>query len=324
MVVVTGATGLLGSIIVDHFVSRKIPVTALYRNSRINNNNDIKWINADVMDIQALIKCFEGATGVVHAAALVSFAKHNKENMFTVNAEGTANVVNACLQTGVKRLVHISSVAALGKPLNQKWIDEKTTWTGNEGASNYAQSKYLAELEIFRGEAEGLSVASINPSIILAAGNSHRSSGKIFEYIFNEHPFYTDGQLNYVDARDVAEMVLRLYENPSLKGRYIASAGTIAWKELFHKIADRFHKKPPGIKISETLAKLAAGAEWVRSSVTGKEPLITRETAQIARQRITYVNKKASAELAMSFRELDNTLDWCCEAYLANNSESLR
>ncbi len=318
MVVITGATGLLGSILIDHFTSRKVPVTALYRTSPPAERASVRWMEGDVTDIHALTKAFEGARCVVHAAALVSFAQRNKNKMFHVNVDGTANVVNACLRAGVKRLVHISSVAALGKPANQKVIDEETPWPGSVKPSNYGQSKYLAELEAFRGEAEGLSVAMVNPSIILAAGHADRSSGKIFQYIYDGRPFYSDGQLNYVDARDVAEMIYRLYENDSVKGRFIASAGTIPWKMLFGKIAKRFDKKPPSIKISPTLAQWAAGVEWLRSSLTGREPLITKETARIARQRITYSNQKACNELAMTFRDLDNTLDWCCSHFLSS------
>jgi len=317
MVVITGATGLLGSILIDHFISKNIPVVGLYRNAPPAEKPGVKWMEADVTDVHALTKSFESATCVVHAAALVSFAQRNKEKMFHVNVNGTANVVDACLRAGVKRLVHVSSVAALGKPANVKIIDEQAGWPGNGKPSNYGQSKYMAELEVFRGEAEGLSVAMVNPSIILAAGNSHRSSGKIFQYVFDERPFYSEGKLNYVDARDVAEMVLRLCENESLKGRFIANGGNIAWKELFEKMAERFGKKAPSIKISSAVVRVAAAAEWLRSSITGQEPLITKETAQIARQNIIYSNKKACDELAMTFRELNNTLDWCSSSFLS-------
>jgi len=321
MVIVTGATGLVGSVIIDHFASRNIPVTGLYRKKHSEDNTHVKWAEADVTDIESLTKSFAGASAVVHAAAVVSFSQRSKEKMFHVNVEGTANVVNACLQSGVKRLIHVSSVAALGKIPNQNVIDENATWTVSDKTTNYGLSKYLAELEVFRGEAEGISVAMVNPSIILATEKNQRSSSKLFQYIFDEQPFYTDGQLNYVDARDVAEMILRLYENTSLKGRYIANAGRVAWKIFFDKIANRFNKKPPSIKVPHALAQLAASAEWLRSLLTGQEPIITKETARVARQQIFFSNKKACKELALPFRELDETLDWCCQAFLANRGK---
>jgi dihydroflavonol-4-reductase len=291
MVIVTGASGLLGSIIAEHFASNKIEVTGLYNETKPTQPG-INWVQCNVTDAPSLNKIFAGASCVIHAAAIVSFAQKQKQRMHLVNVEGTANVVNACLTNGVKKLIHISSVAAIGKPVNKTIIDEKTPWTHAGKPSNYGESKHLAELEVFRGEAEDLSVATINPSIILAAGNHHRSSGKIIQYVQDERPFYVDGYLNYVDARDVAEMVWSLYHREKISGRYIASAGTV----------------------SPTMARVAAAVEWFRSSISGSEPLITKETAKIARQKITYSNQRATNDLGIQFRPLQDTLDWCCQS----------
>jgi dihydroflavonol-4-reductase len=323
MVVITGASGLLGSIIAETFAERNVTVTGLYSQSKPVSTT-VKWMQCDVTDAPTLLKIVEGAECVIHAAAIVSFAQKHKEKMFGVNVEGTANVVNACLTTGVKRLIHISSVAAIGKPTNESIVSEKTAWAHASKPSNYGQSKYMAELEAFRGEAEGLSVAAINPSIILAAGNTHRSSGKIIQYVQDERSFYVDGYLNYVDARDVAEMVWQLYKNPQAKGRYIASAGTVSWRELFNGIGSRLGKKPPTIKVSPTMARIAAGVEWFRSTVSGSEPLITKETAKIARQKITYSSDRAVKDLGINFRPLSDTLDWCCGSISGGSAGSLK
>ena len=312
MVVITGASGLLGNIIAETFVKKGIAVTGLFNDTQQNNGN-INWVQCNVTDAPALLKIFEGTDCVIHAAAIVSFARKNKEKMMAVNVAGTANVVNACLATGVKRLIHISSVAAIGKPINESIVTEKTPWAHASKPSNYGESKYLAELEVFRGEAEGLSVAAINPSIILAPGNNHRSSGKIIQYVQNQNQFYVEGNLNYVDARDVAEMVWQLYKNREAQGRYIASAGTVQWKELFSEIGKRLDKKPPSFRVSPALARVATAVEWLRSSISGREPLITNETAKMARQKITYSNERAMCDLGIQFRPLPDTLDWCCK-----------
>jgi dihydroflavonol-4-reductase len=312
MVVITGASGLLGSIIAETFASRNISITGLYNNTKPSNSN-INWVQCNVTDAPTLSKILQGAECVIHAAAIVSFAQKNKEKMLAVNVGGTANVVNACLDNGVKRLIHISSVAAIGKPIKENIVTEKTPWAHASKPSNYGESKYLAELEVFRGEAEGLSVAAVNPSIILAAGNNHRSSGKIIQYVQDERSFYVEGYLNYIDARDVAEMVWQLYKNPEARGRYIASAGTVSWQELFAGIGKRLGKKPPSIKVSPTMARMAAAVEWLRSSISGSEPLVTKETAKIARQKITYSNERAIKDLRIQFRPLQDTLDWCCK-----------
>jgi dihydroflavonol-4-reductase len=312
MVVVTGASGLLGNAIVDKFLQEGIAVTALYNETKPNDSR-ATWLPCDVNDAPELVNIFQGASCVVHAAALVSFAKRRKDDLFTVNVTGTANVVNACLRTGVTRLVHISSVAALGKVGNQKKVTEQTPWTDNMDKSYYGVTKHLAELEVFRGEAEGLSTAMVNPSIILSAAAHNRSSGKIFEYVKNERPFYVTGQLNYVDARDVATMVFLLSKNQNLKGRFIANASTTTWQTLFIEIAKRMGVKPPSLEVSPGLAKVVAGLESLRSALTGSEPLVTRETARMAYQTIEYANTRARQELGVEFKRLEDTLNWCCD-----------
>jgi dihydroflavonol-4-reductase len=311
MVVITGASGLLGQAIIDKFVEHNIAVTGLYNQTQPEHNKII-WLPADVNDAAELNRIFTGATCVIHAAALVSFAKRNKDKLFTVNVDGTANVVNACLRTGVPRLIHISSVAALGKSEKQNIITEEATWVNNAKMSQYGLTKHLAELEVFRGEAEGLSVAVVNPSIILSAQGHHRSSGKIFDYVKKSRPFYVEGQLNYVDARDVATMLFTLYQNPALNGRFIASAGVTTWQNLFQALAKRMGTKPPHIRVSPALAKIVAGIESLRSRVLNTEPLITRETARMAYQTIEYSHARATQTLGITFRTLENTLDWCC------------
>ena len=317
MIVITGATGLLGSILIDHFVAAQIPVTGLFRSTLPKNNHPlVTWVEADVTDMPGLIKCFEGVACVVHGAALVSFAKRNQEKMFQVNVEGTANVVNACLHTKVKRLVHISSIAALGKPTNQTEINEETSWKTDDNQSQYGLSKHLAECEVFRGEAEGLSVAMVNPSVIISAGSTDRSSGKMIQYAFNESPYYTDGQINYVDARDVAKIVHQLCENHLQTGRFIANAGTISLKGLLDLMANRLNKRPPYIKVSLFIARIVAALEWVRCTFTNREPMITMETVRLAKQKIFYSNKKAKAEMGITFHGLQDSIEWSCSSFL--------
>ena len=312
MVVITGASGLLGQALIDHFTSRNVEVIALYRKSKPAPGDKIKWVESDITDVNFLTDVFKGATCVIHAAALISFSRRHKKKMYQINVGGTANVVNASLTAGVKRLVYISSVSAIGKSPGQNMADEQSPWPGASVPSNYGLTKYLGELEVYRGEAEGLSVAVINPSVILSSMDMHRSSGLIFQYLKNGGPFYPDGHINYVDARDVAEAVFRLYENTSVRGRFILNAGTLPWKIFFQKVTSRIEKRSPYIRIPPNVTLVAAGIEWVRSLLMGTEPLITRETANLARQYVSYSSEKAISELAMVFRDIDDTLNWCC------------
>ena len=224
-------------------------------------------------------------------------------------------MVNACLQMGVQNLIQISSVAALGRKTGEV-LNEKSFWTGTD-PSDYAESKYLAELEVFRGAEEGLTVSIVNPSVILTASQS-RSSATLFDYIWSEKKFYTEGTLNYVDARDVAEAVYKLYQNPHPGEKFILSAGSITFQEFFARIAGLFNKRKPFIKAGSSLAYWAGWAEEIQGLLFNREPIVTRLSAKMAIQSFHYSHQKAVQELGLQFRPLEETLRWCCEDYLRN------
>ena len=321
MIAVTGATGLLGSFIVRKLVSSHEAVIAIKRReSDVSLLQDIKGvtiIDADILDPVSLHDAFKNVTTVIHSAALVSFNPRAKKKLYEHNVLGTRNVVNACLNSGnVKRLIHISSVAAVGRQKDVVELDERQKWVKNNQTSNYAESKYLAELEVMRAHEEGLSTVIVNPSLILSPGNWNRSSARLFKYVWDERPFYADGLMNYVDVRDSADVVHKLLHSSVNGERFILSAGTIGYHELFTKIARHFHKKPPTIKVNKRFVRLLTFFENIRSRLLGSDPLITRETANSTGSRILFVNNKVKNTLNFEFTPLDNTLQWCCEYYL--------
>jgi nucleoside-diphosphate-sugar epimerase len=290
----------------------------------------IEWVEGDILDIPSLEAAVHSVDFVVHAAAIVSFSPGDKIRMYEVNVEGTANIVNVCLKKGIRKFCHMSSVAALGRSasaiaagkekissgLNAEIVvDEEAKWEDSPYNSHYAQSKYLAELEVWRGIAEGLSAVVVNPSLVLGTGDWKRSSSRVFRYIWQEKPFYTDGQVNWVDVRDVAEIIFLLLEADVSAKRYILSAGNTSFQQLFYDIADCFNKKRPHIRVRATAAQIIWRLEWIRSQITRKAPLITRETAQLAALSLRYDNEKIRRELRFDFRSISDTIQWCCENY---------
>ena len=251
---------------------------------------------------------------------MVSFNPRRRKEIFDINATGTKNVVDACLAVGVKKLIHISSVAALGRQKGIHHINEDSTWMNSQLNSDYALSKYQAELEVYRGYEEGLPVSIVNPSVILAPSDWNNSSSQIFKYIWNEKPFYTNGILNYVDVRDVANMVYILYSSNFNGERFIASANHISLKNIFDEIAKRFSRRSPYLKVNPSLAKAIANLEAVRSFLTNQEPIITKQTAQMASEPFHFDNKKGVEKLKISFHTLEETLDFCCNYYLQKNT----
>ena len=233
MIAVTGATGLLGSFILRKLAEEKMPVVALKRKGSsmtLAKDISVTWREADVLDPVSLIEAFEGVTTVIHAAAFVSFNPRHQKKIADTNIEGTRHVVNTCLALNVRSLIHISSVAALGRQKGVPHLDENSKWVPGALNTHYAESKYLAELEVWRGMEEGLKAAIVNPSVILAPAKTAQSSARIFDYVRKEGKFFTKGQLNYVDVRDVAEMVWRIHRHEITGERFIANGGHVSMR----------------------------------------------------------------------------------------------
>jgi nucleoside-diphosphate-sugar epimerase len=320
MIAITGANGLLGSFIIRKLIQEGASFVALKRSGSDTTLLDdvaskIQWRSADILNPLELNEALEGCTHVVHAAAIVSFNPHRANEVMEINAYGTRNVVNACLEQNIKRLIHISSVAALGRQKGQTIIHEDNKWIDSPLNSVYANSKYRAELEVFRGQEEGLNTIIINPSVILAPADWNRSSAKLFKYIWSQSSFYIDAFLNYVDVRDVTSCVYQLLESDHQAQRFIVNAGNISFIHFFEKIAANFRVNPPAFKLSKSMLKMLSKAEFLRSWVTRSEPRITRETAQLSNTHFVYDNKKIKKNLNFQFQTIDNTLEWCCDYY---------
>lgn len=318
-ILITGANGLVGSAVAKTFIGKNHHVKALCRSSADLSllegvKNDIEIIEGDITDVLGLSNAMHDIDVVIHTAAMVSFNPKERTKMYHVNVQGTTNVVNSCLETGVKKLLFVSSIAALGRPTTPNLskqitnIDESQQWEESSLNSHYAKSKYLAECEVWRGEAEGLKVAVVNPSVILGEGDWSRSSTQLFKYVYDENRFYTLGSLNYVDIQDLTGIICHIIDQNAFGERFIVNAGTITYKEFFEKVAVAFGKKPPRMLIKPWMAEILWRIEALRSKFTGSSPLITKETAKSARTHFHYVNKKVTDKLGVSFTPIDETV----------------
>lgn len=321
MIGVTGANGLLGSFIIRKLIDENEKFVAFKRSSSdISLLEDLKgkieWRNLDLLDPVAMDDSLQGITSMIHGAALVSFNPRHASLISKVNTEGTRNLINACLASNTRRFVYISSVAALGRVKGQRLIDENNKWVENSLHTGYATSKYYAELEVFRGQEEGLSTVIVNPSVILAPADWTRSSARLFGYAWKERTFYIEGSMNYVDVRDVVKATLALLNSGMENERFILNAGTVSFKEFFDAMAARFGKKPPMIRLNRNFLKIVAGVEALSARLRRTEPKITPETARLADADFFYENKKIKNHLRFEFRTLDDTLDWCCAYYM--------
>ena len=238
MILVTGATGFLGAELVIQLLKKNNLIRCIKRtNSAIplklqNYQTQIEWVDANILDLSDLDDAFTGITLVYHCAALVSFRSDLKSQMLSVNMEGTANIVNLCLANNINKLVHVSSVAALGRIREDGAVDETMHWTPETSNSVYGKSKYLAEMEVWRAMAEGLNIAIVNPVIIFGAGDWNKGSSEIFKSSYNQFPWYTNGISGFVDVLDVVDAMQLLMDSPIVGERYIISAENLSYQTV--------------------------------------------------------------------------------------------
>lgn len=323
MIFLTGANGLIGSFIARQLLSEGYAIRALKRKhadlSLLNDiKNKIEWIEGDICDISLLNDSLKNIECIIHSAAIVSFSPGREEEMLRINTGGTANLVNAALNNKIPRFCHISSVAALGRKKDATVIDEGSLWENSRLNSNYARSKYLAELEVWRGIEEGLNAVIVNPSIVLGPGNWNGGSTRLFKYAFGNHWFYPPGEMNYIDVRDVAQVVCTLMGHPIHSERFILNAGNISYKKFLEQAALLFKKRPPMLKTSRFLREAGWRLEVVRSWISGEEPVITRETAAISELKVTYDNSKIRKLLTYEFIKPEDSIRWACECLNTN------
>ena len=317
---ITGGTGLVGAHLITQLVAAGKKVKALYRSTPPDNANGVLWVKGDILDIIFLEEAMEDVDEVYHCAAMVSFNPAQKQAMFAANIEGTANVVNAALNAGVKKLCYVSSVAALGKTRAGKEVDETTPWSDQLNTSNYSKSKYYAEVEVWRGIGEGLKAVIVNPVIILGAGDWNDSSIKIFKTAFDEFPWYTDGIGGFVDVIDVVNAMMLLMDQDISGERFLLSAENRKYQEIFTWIATAFGKKPPRKKVTRFMAQVAWRLEAIKSAFTHKDPLLTAETAEAAQDVMKYNGSKIKSYVPrFSYTPIEETIKRTCRELININ-----
>jgi dihydroflavonol-4-reductase len=326
MIFVTGANGLLGSFTCRALIKAGYEVKALVRaNSNIALLADIKEmitiVNGDILDPESISKELSSCDIIIHCAAVVSFHQSDKDLMNEVNIIGTGNMVNLALKHNIDYFIQISSVAALGRLLGSGIVDETSKWESSKWNSNYAQSKYFGELEVWRGAEEGLKTVILNPSVILAPGDWNRSSGRLFKYVWDENLFYPSGKINFVDVRDVVNSIIKCLELRPNKERFIVNSAVVSYQVMFEEIAKYFNKKAPRFKSSILLIKLGMVLDKIKSVITNQRTIITKETALLSKSEIYFNNAKILRELNLSFAPLSESIKWNCKEFI-NGEES--
>lgn len=311
-ILITGATGLLGSSLALRF-SEVAEIHGLKRESSnvaLTAGFPIQWHTGDINDFQSLEEALEGMDMVIHAAALVSYQPKDEKKLMKTNVEGTTNLVNAMLAKNVKHLIHISSVAALGKSPEIDSIDENHKWVESDLNTPYAISKYQAELEVWRAVQEGLQALVVNPSIILGKVGTGRSSTEIYNYVLEERKYYPSGSVNYIDLRDTVDLIFKLYEKGIWNERFILSADSISYKLFFEKMAAALGKKAPQEPVTETMLKLGLFFIGIAKSLGLSKSPLNRQTAMLSQLSFHMDNNKLLKHIDHEFYSLEETFRW--------------
>ncbi|MBK6993952.1 MAG: SDR family NAD(P)-dependent oxidoreductase [Saprospiraceae bacterium] len=326
LVLVTGATGFVGSYLVRLLLKKGYKVRALRRKSSnlalIEDVADkVQWAEADITDLGALEDAFEGVTHVCHCAAVVSFHPKDGDKMLKINVEGTKNIVNLCLDFGVKKLVHVSSIAALGRAANRPHLDESCKWVESKANSRYALSKYGAEMEVQRGVAEGLPAAIVSPSVIVGSQYWDEGMAGFFRKIDEGLKFCPNGGSGFVDIRDVVRFMVLLLESDISGERYILNSENLSHRQFFGMIAKELGVPPPPITVGPFLAEVAWRVEWLKEKILGTTPLATKESARASVTTYTYGNEKSRSVFGFEYLTMEQTVRDTAKQYLEAKGE---
>jgi len=323
IVFVTGANGLVGSYIVKELLQLGYRSRILVRE---NSNTDLikdeilscEVVFGDVLDSMSLEKNIAGCEAVIHCAALVSFDSRRKKEIYNVNVEGTSNIVNACLKVGVRKIVFISSIAALGRSSLSKTIDESSKWEDSSSNSAYAKSKYLAELEVFRAGEEGLDFTILNPSVIIGPGDVNKSSTKLFRFIKKMPWFYPNGNINVVDVRDVARVSCNMLRVKHAN-RLVLNSQVLSYQVFYKYILQNAGIRPLfSIQLPTLSLYLLAYWSIIRSVFIKSEPLVTIENCRHLGKNFKYKSEFYNSLFDVKFISAEESISYTINSLAKN------
>lgn len=314
-ILVSGAAGLVGKELTKQLLDAGYKVTALYHSTPLSiSHPHLITLQCDILDPLSLAEVMQGISRVYHCAALISYDPEERVALLKTNIEGVANIVNASIDAGVKKMVYVSSVSAVGRDKHKEMINEEISWTEETNNSVYGKSKYFGEMEVWRGISEGLDAVIVNPTIILGGDNWDKGSSELFKSVYNGFDWYSEGITGFVDVRDVARAMILLMNSKISAQRFILNGENLSYKEVFFLIAKHFNKKPPSKKVTPFLAEIVWRIEAFKKIFTRKKPLVTKETARTAQAVARFDNRKVLDALpGFAFNPIEAAIAHTCK-----------
>ena len=335
MILVTGGTGLVGAHLLLYLLENdKQQVSALYRSEQqiaktkslftYYQKEDlfsaILWIEGNILDIPSLEKAFENITYVYHCAAQISFDPNDEDLLRKTNIEGTANIVNFCIEKKVQKLCFVSSIAALGNlSQNEHLISETSEWNPELAHSDYAISKYGAEMEVWRGLQEDLPCVIVNPGIILGPypenWDKTKGSGALFSAIKKGMPFYSSGCTGYVSVNDVVKAMHQLMNSSITGERFILVAENRTYKDIIFSTASLLNAKKPSFEVKKGILELGWRLDALMSFIFRTRRRLSKHSANALLNRDQISNEKIKNTLQFEFEAIDEYLKKIINCY---------
>ena len=319
-VLVTGATGFIGSRVVRKLLEQGVDVRVLVRKkSNLENISELPVDIAygDLTKPETLSTSLEGCEALFHVAAEYKLWVPKPESIYRTNVDGTVNIMKAALQKGIKRIVYTSSVATLGINKNGTPADEETPVTINDMIGHYKRSKYIAEEKVREMvKKAGLPAIIVNPSTPIGPGDIKPTpTGRIIiEAASGRMPAYVDTGLNIVHVDDVADGHILAFEKGRIGERYILGGENLTLRELLEKIAQFTGRSAPKIRLSPDIILPIAYIAEVIAKITKKEPFITIDGVLMSKKKMFFSIEKAKTELGYNPRPADeaikDSIDW--------------
>ena len=312
-ILITGGTGLVGSFVIKELLNSGYSnLSVLTRNpNKFSEQKEfakVNFLQGDVTEVYPLQDYISESDYVIHCAAMVSYDPRDYDQMHKINVEGTENVVNFSLDSNVKKLIHVSSIAAIGKDEKSVILSEKDGWMNTKGNSYYSVTKYLGEQHAWRAYNEGLSLAIVNPSVIIGSGDYSQSSLQLFQRVHKGIPFYPKGGTGFVDVRDVAKFIRLLLESEVIGERFILSSANLSFKNFFDKVAQYIGVNPPKKQAPDWMLGILWRVESLRTRIFGGQPLITRSSVVSTSHMTTYDNSKSKNHFNFRYIPIDETI----------------
>lgn len=336
MILITGATGLIGAHLALELAKEGLLFSALRReNESINAPQalfkmhglenllqNINWIEADITDIPSLELAFEGCEYLYHCEEKFSLNPADEKEIRKINIEGTANVVNVALSKQIKKICFLSATEALGslpeiinpeENTKHQPIDEHNEWNAELYNSDYAISKYGAEMEIWRGQQEGLKIVIVNPGVIISPDVQEWHPTEKYFYLLSKlsrtKNKFPPGGTGFVGVTDVAQSMIRLMNSTVSGSRYILVAENLTFHAFLQLIAKAKKSASPTIPLHNWIAELTYRWNWLKSTVFWRKNSFSKADKTWLFEEKKYNNTKIKEKLHFEFAPITTVIE---------------